>query len=191
MLGVDAVALARQPPLALARRTVDVLDLVPAASQEPGEPDAVGAGALDAEGDEPALWSDVRDAGREQPLEGGRGSRNGDLLQLAAQAVQDDAGVFVLVRVDADDDIVAAKEHAGHGRGLLTDHGRSSAGRGRRTGLRWDLVWSGSYDVTAAPGQRPERRCDGGRQVNAKAPSGAGRNKGQTDAAATARCSQS
>ncbi|WP_448639728.1 hypothetical protein [Geodermatophilus sp. URMC 63] len=60
-----------------------------------------------------------------EPVHGGRHEK---LNELAAEAIEQHGGVFVLVCIDADDDIVATQQHSGHGRGLLTDHGRA-AGR--------------------------------------------------------------
>jgi hypothetical protein len=48
-----------QAPLDLARRAVDLVHLVAVPAEESGQPDAVGAGALDPEGDQPALQPGV------------------------------------------------------------------------------------------------------------------------------------
>ncbi len=119
MLGVDGVALARQTPLALAGRAVHLLDGQPVAAQEAGQPDAVGAGSLDSERDEPTLGPDVFSAKLEQDGEPSCGCRDEQFAEPAAETVEQNCDVFVFVGVDADDDIVAAQLHAGHGRGLL------------------------------------------------------------------------
>ena len=65
----------------------------------------------------------------------------------------------IKIFVDADDDIVSAERDAGHGCCSLRRFDGRSAGRAGRTGLRWDLVRSGSYEVTARPtvGSTPPR----------------------------------
>ena len=124
VLGVEQVALAGQSPLALAWWPVDLANLVSLPAQEAGQADAVGAGALHAEGDQPPGRPHAVDSDAEQLSEPIGGGRHDQLGQRAAEAVEQHRGVFVLVRVHADDDIVAAQRHPGHGRGLLTDRGR-------------------------------------------------------------------
>src|SRR5690606_41197923 len=106
-----------------------------------GQADAVGAGALNAEPDQATGGPDERQAERQQFLEPGDGGGNGDVAESAAEAVDRDSDVVVLVGVDTDDDIVAAKLHAGHramGSSLALPGGavHGSAGRSGPTGLR-------------------------------------------------------
>ena len=71
------------------------------------------------------------------------------LAERAAEAVDRDGNVLVLVRVDADDDIAAFKREASHDCCPFPGSMVEAAGWAGRTGLRWDLVRSGSYEVTA------------------------------------------
>jgi hypothetical protein len=136
VLGVDGVALARHPPLPLARRPVDLVHGVAEAAEEPGQPHPVGAGALHPEPGQPALDADLVVAEGQQI--GEAGCRGGDELfaETAAEAVEHDCDVFVFVGVDADDDIVAPELHAGHGRGSPSQIRGRTRWSGGRTGLR-------------------------------------------------------
>lgn len=74
VFGVDGVALARQASLTLARGSVHLLDGQALSSQEPRESDAIGAGALDTEGDNCAFCADML-AAEAQQSGGGRPRR--------------------------------------------------------------------------------------------------------------------
>jgi hypothetical protein len=57
----------------------------------------------------------VLEAESEQSGEADSGRREVELGDAAAEAVEQDRDVLVLVGVDADEDIVGPKLHAGHG----------------------------------------------------------------------------
>lgn len=106
VLGVDRVALAGQPALTVARWPVNLLDGVAVPAQEPGQADAVGPSALDPEGLQPALRTDVALAERQQLGEPGGAGGQVELGEATAETVEQDRDVLVLVGVDTDDDIV-------------------------------------------------------------------------------------
>jgi hypothetical protein len=53
-------------------------------------------------------------AEREQFSEAGRRGWDELLVETASEAVEQDGDVLVLVGVDADEDVVSPKQHAGH-----------------------------------------------------------------------------
>jgi len=98
-------------------------------AQEPGQSTAVGPGSLDAEradsaelvGQSEQLGVSIRPRG------------DGELAESAAEAVERDRDVFVLVGVDTDDDVATAECDAGHVVGLLAgvNDARRSGGKDR------------------------------------------------------------
>lgn len=119
-------------------------------AQEPRQPDTVGAGAFHAEADEPALGPDVALAEREQVGETGRCGGDEFLTHTAAEAVEHDGDVLVLVGVNADDDVVATKQHAGHRPWVsFTDPwSKPPVGRPDRTAMR---PWSDQAPIRSLP----------------------------------------
>ena len=87
---------------------MDLVHGVSVASQKPGQADPVGPGALDTEGHQLALRTDAGQAKGEQLSKAGEGGRDEQLGESAAEPVEQDSDVLVLVGVDTDDDIVAA-----------------------------------------------------------------------------------
>lgn len=77
------------------------------AAQEPGQADPVGPGAFDTEGEESPVRADVTETELEEFDEAGRRGRDEQFAQSAAESVDQNSDVLVLVGVDADDDIVA------------------------------------------------------------------------------------
>ena len=110
VLGVDRVALAVEASFAGARRAAHLDDLDGVTAQEPGDADPVAAGALDPER--------VDTTERAGPLEQLGVAlvvrRDVELAETAAEPVDDDGDVFVLVGVDPDDDIGTSERDAGH-----------------------------------------------------------------------------
>lgn len=79
---------------------------LPVTAKEASEANSIRAGALDAERHQPSLQADMGEAEREQLLVSC--DRRGDeqFGEPAAESVEKDSDVLVLVSVDADDDIV-------------------------------------------------------------------------------------
>lgn len=86
---------------------MDLVDGVGVTAQEPGQPDAVGAGVLDAEGHHAAIGADVAHTERQELGEPGQSGGDEKLAESSAEAVDEDGDVLVFVGVDSDDDIVA------------------------------------------------------------------------------------
>jgi hypothetical protein len=86
---------------------VDLVDGVPVAAQEPGQANAVGPGAFDTERKDSPVRADVTKTELEEFDEAGRRGRDEQFGQSAAESVDQNSDVLVLVGVDADDDIVA------------------------------------------------------------------------------------
>ena len=115
------------------------------------------------------------------------GDRRGhdDVAESAAEAIDRDRNVIVLVGVDADDDIATPTLHAGHRAVDPLSHfpgGLSMAQLAGVGGQDCDeaLVESGSYQVTAHPASSLVNATTRGRHVNARAPAGPVISKGQT-----------
>src|SRR5699024_1562655 len=111
VLGIEGIALAVQPSLAVTGWTADFDHGLGVAAQEPGEPESVAAGALHTEGvDGPECPSPVEEFGVATGVR-----RDVELTEPTAEAVDGDGDMLVLVGVDPDDDIGPVERDAAHG----------------------------------------------------------------------------
>jgi hypothetical protein len=130
VLGVERVVFAVESAVGPVG-TGDLDHTVTVAAQEPGQPDAVGAGALDPERHDTAL---CLGPGQQLLVALGR-DIDAEVVQTAAKPVDSDRDVAVFVGVHADDDIGAGQWDAGHGCCPLVGGQRRSPWPGGRTGL--------------------------------------------------------
>ena len=167
MLGVDGVALAVQPSLAFAGWSTDFDDRLALAAQKAGEPAPVRSSPLDAESQRgPEL---PRPA--EQRSIAGRIRSKRQFSESSSQSVECHCVMFIFVRIDPDDDCLPIKCHTGHCCCVSRSVEAAASPSGGRTGLRWDLAQSGSYQVTVRlTGELGGCAAWADRHVNARAP---------------------
>ena len=167
VLGVEGIALAVHAPITPVG-SVDLDHPVTPATQVAGDARAIRGGALDAEGE------DVSMARRPafQLLGADPVGGHGQLAEPAAQLIEGDRDVDVLVRVDTDNDPSHAVllRDAIHGCRPLAWARSTRTGRADRTVM--GPGGSGSYAVTARSASAPMVRHRGDRQVNSQDTSG-------------------